>query len=120
MSKPLQHLDTPSNRTGQSMQCITALSNTYLDWRKLVALGVSESDAKTICERLQIMNLVRYYCKKLVQSGIPNSDAKSVALAIANFDIRHLMPTDRQCSKLHQHALSVCRANLWRSHMFLT
>lgn len=120
MSKPLQHLDQPSHRTDNSIQGITAQSNNCLDWRKLVALGVTEPDAKKICERLQIMNLVRYYCKKLIQSGIPNSDAKSVALAIANFDIKQLMPTARQCHKLHQYALPVCRANLWRSRMFLT
>ena len=120
MSKSLQHLDQPSHHTGNSIQGITALAHNCLDWRKLVALGVTEADAKTICERLQIMNLVRYYCRKLVQSGIPGSDAKSVALAIANFDIKQLLPTARQCTKLHQYALPVCRANLWRSRMFLT
>lgn len=91
-----------------------------LDWRKLVALGVADQDAQTICEQLRTHRLSQHYCKRLVKVGIPQEDAKWVALAIAQFDMKHVLPTSAQQSKLYQYALPLCRTNLWRSGMFLS
>lgn len=90
-----------------------------LDWKKLVALGVSGSEAKTICKQLQTRELMQFYSKKLRLNGIPSKDAKSIAWAIAHFDVTHQLPTSQQRVKLYQYGLPICRANLWRSKMFL-
>ncbi|MEM7771653.1 MAG: hypothetical protein AAF327_14240 [Cyanobacteria bacterium P01_A01_bin.37] len=98
-------------------QATPIASRPCLDWQKLVALGVEEGEAKTICEGLQIRRLMQSYCHLLAHAGVPSSDVKSVAWAIAKFDITGLTPSRKQQAKLHQYALPICRSNLWRTRL---
>jgi hypothetical protein len=85
-----------------------------LDWRKLVALGVTEDEAKLMCDRLKIHELMQSYFHLLSRAGMPLRDAQAVARAIAKFDVVGTEPTQKQRAKLYHYATLVCRANLWR------
>jgi len=122
MVKLLKPLHTQSHNDGNLVShpmppAAPALKGA-LDWKKLVALGVADHDAKAICMKLHMRNVVQHYCKLLVQNGVPSQDVKCVAEAIARFDIKRRYPTEEQRTKLYEYALPLCRANLWRTGMF--
>ena len=55
------------------------------------------------------------YWQKLVKAGVPFNEARSIAAAIAKFDVAHRQPNDEQRSLIIQHSLLICRAELWRT-----
>ncbi|MEO1522287.1 MAG: hypothetical protein AAFU78_16115 [Cyanobacteria bacterium J06633_2] len=85
-----------------------------LDWHKLVALGVQENEAKAICDRLKVRDLMQSYYHILSHAGIPLDDVKPIAHAIAKFDVTDMRPSKEQRAKICQYASLICRANLWR------
>lgn len=59
------------------------------------------------------------YWLKLVREGVPREEARLIAAAIAKFDIFERSPSSEQKCLISQFSPSVCRAQLWRSHLLL-
>ena len=60
------------------------------------------------------------YCYKLMQQGIPYSEARSIASAIAKFDVLQRDPSAKQKQLIMKNSARVCRAHLWRSNLLLS
>lgn len=63
---------------------------------------------------LQIKQTGSSYWQQLIHIGIPKQDARSIAVAIAKYDIAQCHPQDLQRQLICHYSAFVCRANLWR------
>ncbi|MGF1524292.1 MAG: hypothetical protein ACFBSF_18380 [Leptolyngbyaceae cyanobacterium] len=59
------------------------------------------------------------YWQKLVREGVPRLEAQHIAAAIAKFDLFERIPSLEQKHLISKFSASVCRAQLWRSHLLL-
>lgn len=59
------------------------------------------------------------YWQKLIREGVPKDEARKIAVAIAKFDVLDRVPSSEQKQLISQFSPSVCRAQLWRSHLLL-
>lgn len=67
-----------------------------------------------------VKNIGVAYCQLLVKVGVPKQDAVKIAAAIAKFDIVHRQPSPEQRALIAQFSASICRVQLWRSHLLLS
>jgi len=91
--------------------------NACLDWRVIVALGVPESDAKTMVKELSARHMIKRYRWLLIQLGLDQHEASSVAQAIAYHDTFECRPTVAQQTLIQRHCSAICRAQLWRANL---
>lgn len=68
---------------------------------------------------LQIKQVGSSYLQKLLHIGIPQQDARSIAVAIAKYDVAQCHPHDMQKRLISHYSAFVCRANLWRAGLLL-
>ncbi|MGB3492684.1 MAG: hypothetical protein WBA57_08140 [Elainellaceae cyanobacterium] len=107
-----------SAHPGLPLPDLARLQARSLDWHKLVALGLSKTESKLICQGLQTRSLSKIYLRRLQRSGIRGDDAKLIAAAIAHYDMQGTIPAPEMKTLLTKHGLLICRAALWRSPMF--
>ncbi|GEM_PF-6705761 len=117
-SSSSREISSQSLHPGLPLPDLARLQARSLDWNKLVALGVAETEAKQICQGLQTRALTRIYIRRLKRSGIRGDDAKLVAAAIAHYDLQGTLPSSEMRTMLVKYGLLICRAALWRSPMF--
>lgn len=103
---------------GLPLPDLARLQARSLDWHKLVALGVTKTEAQYICQGLQTRSLTKLYLRRLQRSGIRGDDAKLVAAAIAHYDLQGIVPSPEMKTILLKYGLLICRSALWRSPMF--
>ena len=68
---------------------------------------------------LKIKQIGSGYLQQLIRIGIPIQDARTIAVAIARYDVDHHHPQDLQRQLICQYSAFVCRANLWRPGLLL-
>lgn len=112
------HLSSQSSHPGLPLPDLTRLQARSLDWHKLVALGISKTEAQHICQGLQIRSLTRIYLRRLRRAGIQGDDAKLIAAAIAHYDLEGTIPAPEMKTIMLKYGLLICRSALWRSPMF--
>lgn len=59
------------------------------------------------------------YWRRLIEAGIPIDAANAIAWAIARYDAAKRLPNAAQRHLLCQYCPLICRAGLWRSHLFM-
>jgi hypothetical protein len=89
------------------------------DWRDLTSLGVSPEEARMIARTLIIKRLIGIYYRRLTQTNVPTDAARSIARAVAKYDVLEILPTLSQQNLLHHHCPAICRSGLWRAEMLL-
>ncbi|NEQ31834.1 MAG: hypothetical protein F6K04_12655 [Leptolyngbya sp. SIO4C5] len=60
------------------------------------------------------------YWMKLVREGIPKTDARTIAAAIAKYDVAKRLPSLEQKELIVHYSPLICRAQLWRTRLLLT
>lgn len=88
-----------------------------LEWRTLVALGLSEADAKATVKGLAMRQLVKTYRQHLLKAGLVEREATGIANAIAHYDTFGQLRNAEQRELLNRHCVEICRARLWRSEL---
>ena len=68
---------------------------------------------------LQIKQVGSSYWQQLMHIGIPKQEARSIAVAIAKYDIVQCQPQGIQKQLISHYSAFVCRANLWRAGLLL-
>lgn len=63
---------------------------------------------------LKIKQMGSGYLQQLLTIGIPLEAARSIAVAIAKYDVAQCRPHDLQRQLICHYSAFVCRANLWR------
>lgn len=121
-----------------------SLSNQQLDetrrfmlnyWQRLVELGMPASEARKVARAVardrvmkqsklanrlaQVQSLIPTYWRKLIELGVPINDAKAIAEAIAEYDVLGKKPDITQRNLMQQYCRFLCRAELWRSQLFI-
>jgi hypothetical protein len=104
---------------GESQDAIRAESVLAFNWRKLIALGVSQEDARSIATTLIIKQLIVTYWRRLVGSGVPIDNARRIARAIAKYDVLDTLPTQQQQQLIRHYCPILCRTGLWRAQLLL-
>ncbi|MEM9266059.1 MAG: hypothetical protein AAGA46_11095 [Cyanobacteria bacterium P01_F01_bin.13] len=64
---------------------------------------------------LKIKHVGSTYWQQLIHIGIPKQDARSIAVAIAKYDVAQCHPHAMQKQLISHYSSLVCRANLWRA-----
>ncbi|NJL85697.1 MAG: hypothetical protein HC886_06500 [Leptolyngbyaceae cyanobacterium SM1_1_3] len=59
------------------------------------------------------------YWMKLVREGVPKSDARTIAAAIAKYDVAKRPPSSEQKALIVHYSPLICRAQLWRTSLLL-
>lgn len=88
-----------------------------LEWRTVMALGLSEAEAKAVVKSLAVHQLTKLYCLHLRKNGIRAQDTTQIAKAIAYYDTFGHLRDSQQQALLNQYCVELCRANLWRSEL---
>ncbi|MFG6101521.1 hypothetical protein U2F10_04670 [Leptothoe sp. EHU-05/26/07-4] len=68
---------------------------------------------------LKIKEVGSSYWQQLIHIGIPKQHARSIAVAIAKYDIAQCQPQELQRQLICHYSAFVCRANLWRPGLLL-
>jgi hypothetical protein len=87
------------------------------DWRKLMALGLSNHETHRLTKTLVIREMVPAYWRRLIESGVPMNEARSIAKAIANYDADQKRPSFHQRELILRYHSMVYKANLWRPQL---
>jgi hypothetical protein len=104
-------------------------------WQRLVALGMPAAEARKVARAVardrvmkqskyavrlaKVQALIPAYWRKLIELGVPIDDAKPMAEAIAEYDVLGKIPDSGQRNLMHQYCRFLCRAELWRSQLFI-
>jgi hypothetical protein len=59
------------------------------------------------------------YCQKLMHQGVPYSEARSIASAIAKFEVLQKIPSPKHKQLIMKNSVLICRAHLWRPNLLL-
>lgn len=70
-------------------------------------------------QALKIKRIGSSYWQQLIQIGIPRQDARSIAVAIAKYDVTQCQPHELQKQLICHYSAFVCRAKLWRTGLRL-
>ena len=92
-------------------------SASCLEWRTVMALGLSEAESKALVKSLAVHQLMKMYRLHLLKHGINAQDAADIASAIAYYDTFGHLRNSQQQALLNQYCVELCRANLWRSEL---
>lgn len=103
--------------------------------RRLMELGMPSSEARKVARAVaryrvmkqsklanrlaQVQALIPTYWRKLIELGVPINDAKLIAEAIAEYDVLNKYPDATQRTLMRQYCRFLCRAELWRSQLFI-
>ncbi len=68
---------------------------------------------------LKIKQVGSSYLQQLLHMGIPMEAARTIAVAIAKYDVAQCRPQDTQRQLISHYSAFVCRANLWRPGLLL-
>ena len=71
-------------------------------------------------QALKVKHIGSTYWQRLMQIGIPRQDARTIAVAIARYDVMQSHPRDGQRQLISHYSAFVCRAKLWRAGLLLT
>ena len=70
-------------------------------------------------QRREIKQMGATYWQQLMRIGIPKQEARSIAVAIAKYDVTQSQPQGAQKQLICHYSAFVCRANLWRAGLLL-
>ncbi|NEP62816.1 MAG: hypothetical protein F6K31_38855 [Symploca sp. SIO2G7] len=71
-------------------------------------------------QALKVKHIGSTYWQQLIQIGIPKQDARTIAVAIAKYDVMQCRPRDLQKQLICHYSAFVCRAKLWRAGLLVT
>lgn len=105
-------------------------------WRRLIELGMPAAEARKVARAVardramkqskhatrlaKVQALIPTYWRKLIELGVPIDDAKPIAEAIAEYDVLGKIPDGLQRNLMRQYCRFLCRAELWRSQLFIS
>lgn len=105
-------------------------------WQRLVKLGMPAGEARKVARAVtryrvlkqskqatrlaKVQALIPAYWRKLIELGVPIDDAKPMAEAIAEYDVLGKIPDEFQQNLMRQYCRFLCRAELWRSQLFIS
>lgn len=104
--------------SGFDATCFNGLS--CLEWRTVMALGLSEADAKSVVKGLAMRQLAKPYRRHLLKAGLVDRDATGIANAIAYYDTFGQLSNAEQRELLNRYCVEICRAQLWRAELLTT
>lgn len=103
--------------------------------QRLLELGMPEAEAKKVARAvmkykvakqakqqrrsLKVRELQPIYWRRLIEANVPLHEAGTIAEIIANFDVLKRSPSLAQRQLLQQYCRYICRAELWRSRLFV-
>ena len=76
--------------------------------------SATQTRSKAYLKRLR-----NIYWRKLVDAGMPDRAAKSIAGAIARYDLAHTIPSPRHQQLISRYCTAIVRAKLWRLDLLI-